>query len=208
MEQNHSLPSPVVFSELLAQARQGSREGVGVLLESCLVYLLRRAKREVPPNLRAKACSSDLVQETILAAIKRFPQFRGQTIAEFLAWLLKIFKGAVRTFRRAYRDRKKREIGRECSLDGPEGLQAFSLAIGPCPAVELAKKESRDVLDTALIALPENYRRAFLLYHQHGITFRVIGMWLGVSEEAARQLCRRARQRLALHMIQAGIFAG
>src|SRR2546429_538415 len=62
----------------LQDARGGSREALGCVLESCRGYLLQIAWEELDPALRAKGGASDLVQETFLKAQRHFAQFQGQ----------------------------------------------------------------------------------------------------------------------------------
>jgi RNA polymerase sigma-70 factor (ECF subfamily) len=60
--------SPGCLEDWLAEARQGSREALGRLLEGCRHYLLLMANQDTGPDLRAKVAPSDLVQETFLEA--------------------------------------------------------------------------------------------------------------------------------------------
>ena len=56
------------FGRLLAEARTGSRQALGQILESCRNYLLLIAGKELTSDLQAKGGASDLVQETFLEA--------------------------------------------------------------------------------------------------------------------------------------------
>ena len=48
------------------------------------------ARLQVEPRFRAKFDPSDIVQQTMLEAVRDSPNFRGSTEAELAAWLRKI----------------------------------------------------------------------------------------------------------------------
>src|SRR5260370_4090230 len=70
-------PSCVSFPELLATARQGSTQAVGVLISAYRDYLLYLANRQLPYYLRCKAGPYDLVPETIYYSYYLLQQYRG-----------------------------------------------------------------------------------------------------------------------------------
>ncbi len=74
----------------LEEARDGSPEAMGRLLEDYRQYLLLVAQRELDPALRAKGGASDLVQETFLEAQRDFPQFTGTRDDELRVWLRRL----------------------------------------------------------------------------------------------------------------------
>src|SRR6516225_2661748 len=100
----------------LAEARAGSREALGQVLETFRGYLLLIADRELEPELRAKGGASDLVQETFLEAQRDFSRFHGNSAEELRAWLRRLLLNNVANFTRQYRERAKREVGREIPL--------------------------------------------------------------------------------------------
>jgi DNA-directed RNA polymerase specialized sigma24 family protein len=71
----------------LLEARAGSREAPGRVLEACRRYLLLIADRELDPALKAKGGASDLVQQTFLEAHRDFGRFHGDSEEQLLAWL-------------------------------------------------------------------------------------------------------------------------
>src|SRR5437870_8093656 len=90
-------------AQWLAEARAGSPEALGQMLEACRGYLLLVAQRELAPDLRAKGGASDLVQETFLEAQRDFPRFSGRSEAELLAWLRRLLLNNLANFTRHYR---------------------------------------------------------------------------------------------------------
>ena len=77
-------------NELVEKARAGDQRAFGELLGLYRNYLVLLARVHIDTNLKAKADPSDLIQETCLMAARDFPQFRGETEAEFIAWLRRI----------------------------------------------------------------------------------------------------------------------
>src|SRR5262249_21961492 len=104
-------------AECLSAARAGSPEALGLALESCRSYLLLIAQHELDSDLQAKGGASDLVQETLVDAVRDFVQFEGQSQAELQAWLRQLLINNLIDFTRHYRNVAKREIGRERELE-------------------------------------------------------------------------------------------
>src|SRR5690348_7072097 len=100
-------------AQWLAEARAGSREALGQVLEVFRGYLLLIADRELDPRLRAKGGASDLVQETFLEAQRDFVGFHGDSAEELRAWLRRLLLNNLANFTRQYRERAKRDVGRE-----------------------------------------------------------------------------------------------
>src|SRR5438132_9797342 len=105
------------FESLLQQARSGSREALGRLLEPFFRVLRCRAGQHVRAELRPKGSASDLVQETLLEAQLGFAGFRGHTPEELATWLSRILSHNGYNFRRRYLQSAKRQACRELPLD-------------------------------------------------------------------------------------------
>src|SRR5262245_29306217 len=107
----------------LAEARNGSVEALGEVLELCRRYLLQIANSEVDSRLQAKLGASDLVQETFLEAQRIFPRFQGDSPDELRAWLRAILLNRAATNVRQFRQTEKRDLGREIVIDPADSLQ-------------------------------------------------------------------------------------
>jgi RNA polymerase sigma-70 factor (ECF subfamily) len=183
----------------LALARTGSAEALGQVLEACRGYLLLVAQRELDPQLGAKGGVSDLVQETLLDAVRDFPRFQGNSEAELLAWLRRVLLNNLVSFTRRYRAAGKRAVGREVALDGDHssaergGLLA---ADAPSPSAAAMDQEQAAAIQQALERLPEDYRRVIDLRYREERSFEEIGQLLGLTANASRKLWLRAVKRL------------
>jgi RNA polymerase sigma-70 factor (ECF subfamily) len=187
----------------LAAARAGSREALGQVLETFRGYLLLVADRELDPDLRAKGGASDLVQDTFLEAQRDFGQFHGGSVDELRAWLRRLLLNNVANFTRQYRERAKRDVGREIPLEAGgsshergAGLAANTLS----PSGEALAQEQAETLARAMQRLPPDYRRVLALRHEDHLTFEQIGQQMARTANAARMLWLRAVERLQKEM--------
>ena len=187
----------------LAAARAGSPEALGQVLETFRGYLLLVAGRELDPELRAKGGASDLVQDTFLEAQRDFGQFRGSSVEELRAWLRRLLLNNMANFTRQYRERSKREVGREIALEAGGssherggGLVANTLS----PSGEALAQEQAQALAQAMKQLPPDYRRVLALRHEEQLTFEQIGQQMQRTANAARMLWLRAVERLQKEM--------
>jgi RNA polymerase sigma-70 factor (ECF subfamily) len=184
-------------------ARAGSREALGQVLETFRAYLLLVADRELDPDLRAKGGASDLVQETFLEAQRDFAGFHGTSIEELRAWLRRLLLNNVANFTRQYRQRAKRDVGREVPLDAGSsshergaGLAADTLS----PSGQALAHEQAEALARAMERLPPDYRQVLALRHDEQLTFGEIGRRMERTANAARMLWLRAVERLQKDM--------
>jgi RNA polymerase sigma-70 factor (ECF subfamily) len=172
---------------------------MGQVLAACRNYLLAIASQELDPDLQAKGGASDLVQETLLRAVRGFAGFQGDTEAELLAWLRRMLLNHLADFARLYRATGKRQVAREIGLaagdsSGPGGAE-LSADISS-PSSQAVRHEQTDAVDKAMKRLPEEYRRVLLLRYQDERSFDEIGRLMDRTANAARKLWLRAVERL------------
>jgi len=67
-------PPPTGIDRWIRDARLGSKEALGQMLEGCRQYLLLVANEQFDPDLQDKLGPSDIVQETFLDAQPLDPQ--------------------------------------------------------------------------------------------------------------------------------------
>jgi RNA polymerase sigma-70 factor (ECF subfamily) len=181
----------------LAAARGGSQAALGDALEKLRAYLLAIAERELDPNLHAKGGASDLVQETLMDALRDFGHFQGGTEEEFKAWLRRLLLHNLVDFTRLYRETGKRNIRCEVALntDTPSPGTAPTMT-QPSPSGEAIRDEEAEAVRRALDRLPEDYRRVIQLRYQEERSFEDIGRLMNLTPNAARKLWVRAFKRL------------
>jgi RNA polymerase sigma-70 factor (ECF subfamily) len=163
--------------ELVKKSQKGDRQAFAVLIER----YWDRLYRWLFHLSHNQHTAEDLVQETFLKAFARLASFRAGT--NFRAWLYRIaFNGFLN---------HQRVEGRSRQLY-PDTVPAPQQ--GP---MELAmSQESLRLLARALGRLPNDFRAAFLLRVEEGLSFRHIAGVLRITEETARWRVFKARRKL------------
>jgi RNA polymerase sigma-70 factor (ECF subfamily) len=182
----------------LPEARSGSTEALGEVLDACRKYLLLVAERELAPELRCKGGASDVVQEVMVDALRDFGRFRGDSEEELLAWLRRLLHNNLADFARQYRDTGKRQLNREVPLasDSSVGGAPQLAGVEPSPSGLAMANEEADTVHCALAGLPADYRKVLLLRYQEDLSFEDIGRQMNLTANAARKLWARAGKRL------------
>jgi RNA polymerase sigma-70 factor (ECF subfamily) len=186
-------------AQWLTAARAGSPDALGHALEACRPYLLLIAQHELDSDLQAKGGASDLVQETLVDALRDFPRFQGESQAELHAWLRQLLLHNLADFTRHYRHVEKREIGREIELEAGNSSAERGGALeapGPSPSGEAIQDEQSRAIERALERLPEEYQQVLKLRFEEDRSFEEIGRLMNLTPNAARKLWTRAVKRL------------
>jgi RNA polymerase sigma-70 factor, ECF subfamily len=199
-------PLWVVRGTLLAAARGGNAQALGVLFQSFQPYLLEIARRGLPGSLRGKYDSADVVQETLLEAHRGFANFDGANPEDLRVWLCGILRHNLVDLIRRHRETCKRSIDRERSLEAVrESGDSAGDVIDPSrtPSSLFVARENVSALREALSRLPADERAVIVLRQFESLSFQEVGQRLDRSPEAARKLWSRAIARLQ-HMLEAG----
>lgn len=162
----------------------------GRLLEMYRPYLLSIAEAEFPRSLAAKLGPSDLVQMTLAKGHIRAAEFRGGSREELARWLRQILLHQLTDVSRE-QARESRGIPL-AAADVRELPERGRLT----PCGETLSREERELLEAALLRLPDLYRRVILWRHSEDLSFDEIGRRIGRSDEAARKLWTRGLQTL------------
>jgi RNA polymerase sigma-70 factor, ECF subfamily len=185
------------IEDWIHEARAGSVEAIGNLIQNCHQYLLAVANQELPTELRAKFGGSDLVQDTAFEIQTSFHQFAGERQEEFLAWARSILLFNASNARRQYRKTAKRQVSREVSMDDDDSwLKADLVAADAAPADAAMVNERAILVEAAVKRLPEHFRQVIYLRHRDHRSFAEIGEQMGRTAEAVRKLWQRAIERL------------
>ncbi len=180
-------------------ARDGSDEAVSRLLETYRPYLLLQANQELDAELRRKVAASDLVQDTLLAAYEKLPDFRGHSEPEIRLWLRSILDHRLGDQVRKFRTSKKRDLKREVHLTGDDSAQQplRELALDtPLPVERAAAREEFELLEDSLARLSPRDQQVINLRNRDRKTFEEIGGEMSISADAARMLWTRAIKKL------------
>jgi RNA polymerase sigma-70 factor (ECF subfamily) len=187
--------------ELIKEAREGKEHALDALLRTYRNYLGILARAGISGTLGAKADASDLIQETLLHAYRRFSQFSGQTEGEWLAWLRRILARNLAMLARRYHGTASRDVSRERAIEA--GLNSTSFTLGhlipadsQTPSHVAQERERSVVLADALAEMPEDHREVVVLRNFQRLKWEETAMEMGRSPEAVRKLWARAIRRL------------
>ena len=187
-----------VVGRLLESARVGCSKSLGQLTQLCRRYLMRVACEELPHEFQPHLDPSDLVQDTLLEAVRDFEHFTGDSYHELLLWLRHILLCNVADTRRYYRGAKhdiRREVAfRAMDASGDRRLDDSHRWLAPV-AWALAQEE-KEQLVRALDSLMEPYATVVELHCGQGLSYDEIGHQLRRSPEAVSKLWSRALRRL------------
>ncbi len=170
-------------------------------LERYRSWLGLLARLQVEPRFRAKFDASDIVQQTLLEAVRDWPKFRGGTEAELAAWLRQILSHVLHHEVRRYAGARRRDVGREVSLEealaeSSRRLGAALAAPGSSPSERAGRHELELRLADALARLPADYAEIIILRNVEGLSHEEAAGRMGRNPGAVRMLWVRALARL------------
>jgi RNA polymerase sigma-70 factor (ECF subfamily) len=182
--------------QLLAEARQGSDNALGKLLEHYRPYLGLIARLKADQQMRRKIDDSDLVQDTCLSAHKDFARFRGSTEKEFTAWLREIMAHAAANLFRDHQ-RQKRDIRNERHLytllsQSSQRLERALSTTDSSPSLRAERRERAVLLANALAELPDDYREVIVLRELEGKSVSEVAEAMERTPNAIQKLWARA----------------
>ena len=199
-------------TRLLLEAKEFAPEALGTLLELYRNYLRILAKSQLDEDLASRATASDVVQETFLEAYRDFVQFRGNTPAEFLAWLRRILVRNVARLVEQHLMAQKRDVRREVSLDGiarafDQSTCRLDQVLGrafPSQSRRMEESERAAVVADHLAQLPDHYREVLVLRHLEELPFDEVATRMNRTAPAVRMLWLRAIDRLKKSLLAEG----
>ena len=162
---------------LIHAAQMGDRNAFAILVERYWDRLYRWLYHMTHDAHGAE----DVVQETFLRAFAGLKLFRAGS--NFRAWLFRIAHNCFVNQRRA--------ANRKCQ-PYPDDLADDEDSPDECAL----SRESLQMLARAVGRLPNEFRAAFLLRAEQGMSFRQIADVLDLTEETARWRVFKARQKL------------
>jgi RNA polymerase sigma-70 factor, ECF subfamily len=151
--------------------------------------LRARATRLIGMRLRHVVGPSDLLQETLLTAVRRFAELSGRPARQVLAWLLSSMQFRLLRYLRDHREELAR---RSRPVELAEQLTRSSSP----PLDRMIRDEVRGAILELIETLPEAEHRVIVLLYRGKQTTAEIAAELGRSEGAIRALHQRAVRRL------------
>lgn len=158
--------------DLLTRAQNGDAEAFAEAFEGLRPTVFAVAARLVGPDE-----AEDVTMETYLRAWKALPKFHGRSSLK--SWLYRIAHNcAIDAIRKRVR---QREVYPEPGDDGRSLLEAVPDSTAEHPAAGLESEETRDVIDRALMKVPETHRLVLLLRYSDGLSYSEIAAATGLA---------------------------
>ena len=187
-----------IFERLLQQAREGSAAALHDVMALASDYL----QRQTPAlNLKPDERASDFFQEALVAAIRKLPQFRGQTEGQFCRWLHAILANTILAHRRVCAEQHTTVV--DPAAPGGPLLRRASSELPPDEALARSEQERR--FRHCAQFLPEHYKQILRLRFTRDLSFEEIGTALGISAAAASERCYRALRHFGRLLAKQGM---
>lgn len=188
---------------LLRLALQGDETALGDLLMHVHDRLARVVRFRLDPRLRGRVDASDIVQETLVEAVSRFPGYRASPAMPFFLWIRFLAVQKLCMFHRRHLGAQSRDAAREVSLYGRGGTEVTSTLLAArlagkltSPSLAAVRAETRLRLEGALQAMEPIDREIIAMRHFEWLNNQETAQLLGISESAASNRYVRAIKRL------------
>lgn len=177
--------------ELLDRAKHGDDEALDRLLQRCIPPLLRWAHGRLPASTRGMQDTADIVQETILSAMRRLDAFDARHQGALQAYLRQAVMNRIRDL---IRQRNRRPVQAEL----PEHLEDQ----GTSPLDQAIGAENIARYERALQRLTAPDREAVIGRIELQYSYEELAVALcKPTSAAARMAVTRAMKRLAEEML-------
>ena len=180
--------------DLLAAVRAGDRAALERLLERHQAAVYRFGVK----MCREEEDAKDVLQETLFAAARGLPEFRGASSVS--TWLYTIARSFCIKKRRTSKFAPQRLESLEAQGEAAEEIADAARG----PEADAAGRQLQVVLDGAIASLDPMYREVLLLRDVEGLSASEVGEVMGLSVEAVKSRLHRARiavrERVAPHL--------
>ena len=187
--------------DLLSEISQGDASAASLLFARHRDRLRKMIAWRIDDRLSARVDPSDVVQDVLVEAHARLPEYLADGDFPFYLWLRSIAWQKLIDLHRRHVVARKRTITREADGMGLSAASRLHLvdrlaAPGDTPSDMLVRHELRARIEEALDQLIDADREVIVLKHLEELSFPEVAVVLQISGEAARSRYRRAIQRL------------
>lgn len=182
---------------LVILAKEGDESARNQL---CGVYFerVRRIVRlRMGGELRSKLESMDIVQDSLMSALRDLKDFNYSNEGDFLRWLSKIAENQIRgnldQLHAAKRDmRKEVPLEQRSTHTNNSGGQALYPVSQTTPSLIFSRREDLDKLEHAMDLLKPAHRQVIILARIEGLAHKDIAARMDKSPDAVGMLLSRA----------------
>jgi RNA polymerase sigma-70 factor (ECF subfamily) len=184
--------------DLLTRAGLGDRSAVGRLLDRYRRRLRHLVAARIDRRLAARVDPSDVVQETLVDAGRRLPEYLSNRPVGVFVWLRRLALQRLVSWHRFHLGSSRRSVARERGgSPHSAGLEAERLARSDTsPSGHAIRDEERAQVHAAVEALAAADREILNLRYGEDLTFAEIADRLGAGLGAVKMRHLRAVERL------------
>ncbi|MCH2181203.1 MAG: sigma-70 family RNA polymerase sigma factor [Mariniblastus sp.] len=189
--------------ELLAQAQTGDASAVNQLLERHRNSLRQLVRIRLDQKIRGRVGVSDVVQDVLVEANRRFQRYLENPVMPFHLWLRHIARDRIIDAHRRHRGTARRSVDREQNRWSPAGYDQSSLQLASIlndkrltPAAAAIQKEMSRRVEQSLSKLDEKDSEIIVMRHYEMLTNQEVALILNLTEPAASMRYLRAIRRL------------
>lgn len=186
---------------LLSRARAGDRTALSELLALHAAKLERMVELRMDAQLGRRVEAADIVQDTLLEASERFPQWSARQDYPFAVWLRLLaaqrLQGALREHHRQKRDVAREQLAPSArsSLTATRAAD-WLMSTHTTPTQAAQRAELRERVLAALEELGEIDREVLVLRYFEQLSNEEAAAELGIDPDAASKRFARALQRI------------
>jgi RNA polymerase sigma-70 factor (ECF subfamily) len=189
----------------LARLRAGDAEALSSLLAELTPVLVRRIEQRLDPAQRQRFEPLDIVQDALLEATQRFPEWCAQDSYPFQVWLRLLAAQALARALRRHHGAQMRSAAREQAFEADVGSGASSFAARSArqlmasqtsPTQAARRSELRERVLAALEELDELDREVLAMRTFEQLTNDEVASELGLDKSASSKRFTRALQRI------------
>src|SRR4051812_43302966 len=185
---------PETTVELLNRVKAGDDEARERLVARCMPPLRRWARGRLPSYARDMLDTEDLVQESVIAALRRIGGFEAKREGALQAYLRQALANRIKD---VIRYKRRRPIQTELPEDATDH--------GESPLEQVIGLENTERYEAAMLRLRDTDREAIIARVELRYSYQELAVALGKpSADAARVAVARAVYRLAQEISNAG----
>ncbi len=188
--------------ELLLRWHGGDQQAMADLVQQERDFVAEQVRRRLGPLLRRQHDTQDIVQQTMLHALRSAPRFLLSDRGHLRSLLVRMVENTLRSAA-SHQQRAKRDVRRERPMpagDSGTVLDLDAAANVTDPGAAAAREDLRAWVRLALELLDVDDREVIERRDYHEESFAVIAEQCGEAEDTVRMRYRRALPKLAAAM--------
>ncbi|MBL9123777.1 MAG: sigma-70 family RNA polymerase sigma factor [Planctomycetaceae bacterium] len=194
-------PDAPLVAALIERASAGDSAAIDELLARHREAIRRIVELRLDPRIARRVDASDIVQDVLIEAHRRAPEYLRNPQFEFGLWLRQIARDRVIDAYRRHRGAARRSVDREQGPPQFADRSALDLSAvlwdhQATPATQAMAAELQRRFAAALEQLDETDREVLIMRHQEQLTNSEVARVLNLSEPAAGMRYLRALRRL------------